>query len=246
MTFRQGVWTIVLSLLAGMLVMLWAPVARAEVLDKTKDVGGTTVHYKVVLPNGYDPAKTYPAVFAFPPGSQTMELVNEVLEKNYRDQAERRGYILVIPAAPNGDMFFEEGQRIFPAFFEAILHDFKIEGGKFHAAGMSNGGISAFYIAALYPQYFLSITGFPGYLPDAAPASVHAITHMCINMYVGGLDSDWLGVVQPQASQFRAEGLRVRFAVEPGQPHIIGTLRGDGAARLFDGFDEARRGCGGR
>jgi poly(3-hydroxybutyrate) depolymerase len=235
------------ALLAGVLfafVAFAVPAARADVLDKTKDVNGTTVRYKIVLPNGYDPAKTYPAVFAFPPGSQSMDLVNEVLARNYQDQAERRGYILVIPAAPNGDMFFEEGQRVFPAFLEAILHDFKIEGNKFHAAGMSNGGISAFYIAALYPQYFLSITGFPGYLPEATPASIHAIAHMCINMYVGGLDADWLDAVQKQAAQLRGDGLHVRFSVEPGQPHIIGTLRGEGAARLFDGFDEARHGCG--
>jgi poly(3-hydroxybutyrate) depolymerase len=243
MKFRHAAWSIALLWIAGAVLSFAAPAAQADVLDKTKDVAGTTVHYKVVVPNGYDPAKTYPAVFAFPPGSQSMELVDEVVEKNYREQAERRGYLLVIPAAPNGDMFFEEGRRIFPAFLEAILHDYKIEGNKFHAVGMSNGGLSAFYIAALYPQYFLSITGFPGYLPDATPASVHAIGRMCINMYVGELDTDWLNAMRQQASQFRADGLRVRFSIEPGQSHIIGTLRGDGAARLFGGFDEARRGC---
>ena len=31
---------------------------RAELLEKTKKVAGTTVRYKVVLPSGYDPAKT--------------------------------------------------------------------------------------------------------------------------------------------------------------------------------------------
>ena len=31
--------------------------AKAEVQEHTKQVGDTTVHYKVVLPNGYDPAK---------------------------------------------------------------------------------------------------------------------------------------------------------------------------------------------
>jgi hypothetical protein len=229
---------------AGLIGILLASPARGEVLEKTKDIGGTAVHYKVVLPNGYDAAKPYPAVFAFPPSSQSMDIVNRVLADNYKDQAEKRGYILVIPAAPNGDLFFEEGQHVFPAFIEAILRDYKIEGNKFHAVGNSNGGISAFYIAALYPQYFLSITGFPGYLPDAGAASIHAIAHMCISMYVGGLDTDWLGSMQPQAEQLRADGLRVRFAIEAGQPHIIGTLKGDGAARLFDGFDEARRGCG--
>ena len=34
----------------------------AEQFEKTKVVGGTTVHYKVVLPNGYNPATAYPAI----------------------------------------------------------------------------------------------------------------------------------------------------------------------------------------
>jgi hypothetical protein len=46
-----------------------------------------------------------------------------------------------------------------------------------------------------------------------------------------------------QSRAFRAQGLKVRTAVEKGQPHLIGTLAGDGAGRLFDQFDEARRGC---
>ena len=43
---------------------------QAELLEKTKKVAGTTVQYKVVLPNGYDPAKTYPGILAFGGGPQ--------------------------------------------------------------------------------------------------------------------------------------------------------------------------------
>ena len=38
---------------------------RAELLEKTTKVGGTTVHYKIVLPAHYDPATAYPAILAF-------------------------------------------------------------------------------------------------------------------------------------------------------------------------------------
>ena len=34
-----------------------------------------------------------------------------------------------------------------------------------------------------------------------------------------------------------------QFTVEKGQEHSIETLTGAGSARLFDHFDEARRGC---
>ena len=45
--------------------MLLIQPLRAEVREETKEVDGTTVHYKTVLPNGYDPAKAYPAILAF-------------------------------------------------------------------------------------------------------------------------------------------------------------------------------------
>ena len=35
---------------------------HAELLEKTANIGGVTVQYKVVLPNDYDPAKTYPGI----------------------------------------------------------------------------------------------------------------------------------------------------------------------------------------
>ena len=64
------------------------PPAHAELLEKTKKVGGVTVDYKVVLPNGYDPAKSYPAILAFGGGPQTMNTVDRVLSQNLRPEAE--------------------------------------------------------------------------------------------------------------------------------------------------------------
>src|SRR5256885_3490440 len=137
---------------------------QAELIEKTKKVAGTTVHYKVVLPNGYDPAKTYPAILALGGGPETMDTVNSVLDRNFRGEAEKRGYIVVAPAAQDGQLFFEGGARIFPEFLKAMLADYKIQDGKFHIAGPSNGGIAAFHVAAANPQYFLSVTAFPGYM----------------------------------------------------------------------------------
>jgi poly(3-hydroxybutyrate) depolymerase len=234
-------WTVIASL-----VLIACQAASAEVLDKVKTIGGVNVHYKLILPNGYDPAKAYPAVLAFPGGPQTMSIVQGTVDRNWRGQAERRGYIVVVPAAPDGDLFFEEGARVFPEFITKLMADFKVDGGKFNIAGMSNGGLSAFHIAAMYPQYFLSVTGFPGYLIDPTAARVKALSGMCINMHAGELDPDWRDAMKQQSEQLRGLGYKVRFTVEAGQPHILQTLAGDGAARLFDQFDEARKGCGTR
>jgi poly(3-hydroxybutyrate) depolymerase len=223
--------------------LAFAVCLHAKASDKSIDIAGVTLHYKLVLPKDYDAAKAYPAILAFPPGSQGADMVMTTLMRNWLPEADRRGYIVFIPAAPNGKLFYEEGARVFPEFLDKMLAEYKIRDNKFHVAGMSNGGISAFYIAASYPQYFWSVTGFPGYLPDATPAKVDALAKMCINMHVGEFDSGWVQEMKDQAAQFRAKGFTVRFTIEKGESHVLGTLQGPGAARLFDQIEEARRGC---
>src|SRR3954467_11649455 len=98
-----------LCALAAVAAISATPPLHAEQLEKTKTVGGTTVHYKVVLPNGYDPAKAYPAILALGGGPQTMNTVDSVLTRNFRAEAEKRGYIVVAPAAPDGQLFFKDG-----------------------------------------------------------------------------------------------------------------------------------------
>ena len=175
-----------------------------------------------------------------------MDMVLTTLERNWRPEADRRGYIVVVPAAPNGRMFAGEGSKVFPEFIEHLLREYKIRDNKFHIAGMSNGGRSAFHIAAMYPQYFWSVTGFPGYLPDPTPERVAALAKMCIYMHVGELDTGWLREMQQQASMFRAKGYTVRLAVEKNEEHVIRNLTGPGSARLFKQIEEARQGCGAR
>jgi len=232
-------------LLVGLLlVVAAAPAARGEVLEKSRKVAGVTVQYKVVLPAGYDAAKTYPAIIALGGGPQTMNTVDGVLARNLRAEAEKRGYIVVAPAAPDGELFFESGARIFPEFLQAMLADYKIQDGKFHIAGPSNGGIAAFHVAAANPQYFLSVTAFPGYMWQPTNAKLMAISKMCVFMYVGENDDYmWHPEMKREAEFLRSKGTVARYTVEKGQPHRIETLAGVNASRLFDGFEETKKGC---
>jgi predicted esterase len=198
----------------------------------------------VVLPTGYDAAKTYPAILALGGGPQTMNTVDGVLNRNLRAEAEKRGYIVIAPAAPDGELFFERGARIFPEFLKAILADYKIQDGRFHIAGPSNGGIAAFHVAAANPQYFLSVTAFPGYMWQPTNAKLMAISKMCVFMYVGEHDDYmWHPEMKREAEFLQSKGTVARYTVEKGQPHRIETLAGVNASRLFDGFEETKKGC---
>jgi predicted peptidase len=234
-----------LALLSAAAVAIFAtqPV-QAELAEKIKKVGRTIVRYKVVLPTGYDPAKTYPAILALGGGPETMNTVDNLLNRNLRTEAEKRGYIVVAPAAPDDQLFFEEGARIFPEFLKLILADYKIQDNKFHIAGPSNGGIAAFHVAASNPQYFLSVTAFPGYMWEPSPAKLQAISNMCVFMYVGENDEYmWHSEMKQEAEWLRSKGTVARYTVEKGQPHRLETLAGAYAGRLFDGFEETKKGC---
>ena len=221
-----------------------AQAAQAEVSERIMRVAGTTVSYKLVLPNGYDAAKTYPAILVFGGGPQTMNTIDGALARNFQAEAERRGYLVIGPAAPDGDLFFYDGDRIFPAFFDMILAAYKIDGGKFHVAGPSNGGIAAMHVAAKFPQYFLSATAFPGYLWEPSEAKLRKLEGICAYYYVGENDEyRWHSEMQREAEYLSSHGSVAKYSLEKGQPHRIETLAGDGASRLFDGFEAARKSC---
>jgi poly(3-hydroxybutyrate) depolymerase len=237
-TWMPSAFVMVLAISAS------ASPARAEVLEKSAKVGGVTVQYKVVLPNDYDSTKAYPGIIALGGGPQTMNTIEGTLNRNFRAEAEKRGYIVVGPAAPDGQLFFEGGARIFPAFLKMILAEYKIQDGKFHIAGPSNGGIAAFHVAAANPDYFLSVTAFPGFMWEPNPAKLQAISKMCVFMYVGETDEYmWHGEMKREAEFLRSKGTVANYTVEKGQPHRLETLAGPNAGRLFDGFEETKKGC---
>jgi poly(3-hydroxybutyrate) depolymerase len=240
MKTRSSVTLLILALAA----LSCAP-AQADVLKKSMTLGKTIVYYRVVLPKDYDPGKAYPAILGFGGGPQTLQTVDSVIDRNFRDEAEKRGYIVIVPAAPNGHLFFDGGERIIPDFLKQIMADYKIRDGKFHIAGVSNGGISSFHVASVYPQYFVSITAFPGYLWEDTPEHEKAISKMCIAMFVGEVDPmGWQPLMQKQTARFREQGMHATYTEEKGQPHRIETLAGPASARLFDLFDAASHGCG--
>lgn len=214
----------------------------AATLAKEGTFGGLHVNYKVLLPDGFDAARSYPVILAFGGGEQSMPLVDIGLNRYWGGEARHRGYVVVSPAAPSAGLLFDGGSKIFPEFLDMIVRDYKPQGGKMHAAGYSNGGITAFYVASAYPQYFLSVTGLPGVLEDATADKVESLKSMCIDMYVGGNDYNWRANMRQQATLFQGKGYSVNFRVEENQGHVL-TLSQAEIQRLFDGLDAAAKGC---
>jgi poly(3-hydroxybutyrate) depolymerase len=225
---------IVASAAVTMLMVAGAAVpASAELIEKSGTFGGLKLTYKVVLPDGYDATRTYPAVLVFTGGPQTLQMAANTLESDWRKEGERRGYILISPGSPDGSLFFEAADRVFPEFLERLLHDYKVKGGKFHVAGHSNGGLSAFHVAARYPRYFTTLTGYPGLLDGPDVGKTAALKSMCIFMHVGDQDTGWMTAMQRQADDLKKQGFKIQFTLEKNQVHRLKAAEIDLSSRLF-------------
>jgi predicted peptidase len=227
-----------------LMLIVFAVTAPAATILKSGMFGGSKVDYKVVLPDGFDPARAYPVVLAFGGGAQDMRMVDIGLKGYWAPEAERRGYIVVSPASPDDQLLFESADRIFPEFLDMILHDYKVLGGRMHVGGPSNGGVAAFHVATLYPKYFWSVTVFPGYLNDTTEPMLEALKSICIFMYVGDRDKDWNKAMTQQSEMFKQKGYSVQFLAQEDQGHDL-DLGLDGITQLFDDLDTAaKKGCG--
>ena len=220
--------------------LLAAGGCRAEMLSKSGRFNNIEVEYKVLLPPHYDAAKTYPVVLVFTGGAQGIEAAKSTIEQDWQAEAQKRGYIVISPAAPDGELFFQEGDRAFPAFLEMIRKDYKVAG-KIHIAGHSNGGLSAFHLAAKYPAWFSTVTGYPGLYQDNPEADWPAgLKGMCLYMHVGDHDDGWRPAMQQEAQQLKAMGWRIKITVEPNQVHRLKAAEIDLSRRLFDEIESCR------
>lgn len=223
-----------MGVVVAVVLLAGAHVASADLIEKTGTFGGLHLTYKVVLPNGYDPARTYPAVLVFTGGPQLLRMAESTLNADWRQEAERRGYIVISPGTPDGNLFFESADRVFPSFLDQILKDYHVRNGKLHVAGHSNGGLSAFHVAARYPKYFSTVTGYPGLLDGPDRARAEAIKGLCIFMHVGDRDDGWRGEMQRQSQELSRAGHRIKFAVEKNQVHRLKAAEINLSPRLFD------------
>lgn len=236
---RADMRQILIATLLGSAVL--ASTARAEMVEKTGTFAGLKVTYKVVLPNGYDAAREYPTILVFTGGSQTLQGAAMTLEADWRKEAERRGYVVISPGTPNGALFFEGADRIFPEFLDSILRDYKVKGGKLHIAGHSNGGLSAFHVAALYPKYFTTVTGYPGLLDGPGVAHTQPLKSMCLFMHVGEKDDGWQGAMQDEARSLASKGFDIHITVEKNQVHRIKADEVNLSPRLFNEIESCHR-----
>jgi predicted esterase len=199
---------------------------------------GTRLEYAMELPPGFDPNREYPVLLALPPGPQTRLLVETGLDLYWRETAQERGWVVISPVAPDGKLFFEGSESLIPELLDHVAAEIQPEGGKFHLAGISNGGISAFRIGTLYPERFLTVTVLPGFPQTSEDFErLENLVNIPVAMYVGEQDTSWITPMSAAEQELLRLGGDVSLQIVPGQGHVIQTLD---AGTLFDFFEQHR------
>ena len=193
------------------------------------------LRYALALPDNFDQSHTYPALLAFPPGPQTEPMVDAGFDRYWGPQASRRGWIVVSPVAPGGRIFHRGGDALIPALLNQIASEFQIEGGKFHVAGWSNGGRTAFHVALTYPSVVQSLVVLPGGPPTEADVDGLAnLKGIPVRMFAGGRDTEWVSLMHDTERRLKGLGISVGTTVLPGEGHVPPSLDGEPVMRLLE------------
>lgn len=214
-----------------------APLAAAQAPREWQSVkvdARTTMKFILVLPNGFDKDKEYPVLLAMPPAVQNEQMVEDGLAKYWESEAKSRGWVVVSPASPTGEADFR--WEIDP-LLDDVAKRVKVEGGTFHLAGISNGGLSAFNLAIREPEKFASLTTLPGHPPTAADFNkLVKLKDIPVTMFVGENDTRWHDEGEKTEDKLKKLGGKVTFQIVKGEGHVMNLK----PKELFDLMDSHR------
>lgn len=179
---------------------------------------GKKLEYLLSTPKNFHSGNSRPALLIFPPGEQTRELA--LVYQPWLPFFQGQGWVVVIPIAPDGNLFFRGSERYLPLLMDKVESEMSLYRGRFHLFGVSNDGISAFRVATLNPERFQSITVLPGWPKPADEKRLANILHIPLNFLVGEEDPPWRAKAETFWTKILEVGGEATLEIIPGEGHM--------------------------
>ncbi len=196
--------------------------ASGELAAGSTEVDGVSIDYVVSAPPGFTAGDEAPLLLAFPPGGQDIDLTISLMQGTYHSEAQRLGWVVVSPAAPAGQLFFQGSEALVPGFLDWVETWVSPEGGAPHVAGVSNGGISTFRYGAENPDRVRSMIAFPGFpRSEEDQAALAELTDVPVRIFVGGEDTGWIPQAEETVATLSGLGGDAEVTIFPGEGHVM-------------------------
>ncbi len=172
----------------------------------------------IILPD-VTPSGPAPAVFAFPWGDGTADLVVGLLRTYWDVEAPARGYI-VVSVAVLGSSLATEAATMLPAIFSWMDENLSYDQDRVVATGASMGGRGLFFAGISAPERFAGLLGMPGEYAGEA-ADLAGLTGKPVRLMVGELDTSWRDRAETTREKLESVGAQVVVDVIAGQEHVL-------------------------
>ncbi len=198
---------------------------------------GRTLRFALLIPESPPGARPAPMVVALPPGKGDEAMVRRALDVYWRDQAARRGWIVLSPAIPEGSAWSRE-PRLLGELLDHCAEFLRWENGLAHLAGVSTGGLAGFAAATEDPGRYASLTVLPGAPEnDDVLLRLDRLRTVPVTMFVGAADAEfWLPQARRAAQRLRDLNFEHELRELEGQGHVLTIDPGE----VFDVLESRR------
>lgn len=193
-----------LVLAAAAVSAAWSAGARAELVEQSVDVGGTTRTYLLSVPRSYEQGQPTALVLIF--HGQKTDAAYVADSSAMHELGEQAGFIVAYPqglknswnsGGRKGENWAEKNNIDDVGFVRAVVgslsEQYSIDRGRIYAAGISNGGRMSYRLACDAADLFAGIASVAGPLSRTGcnPSQPVSILHVhgtrdWINPYEGG------------------------------------------------------------
>jgi dienelactone hydrolase len=211
---------------------IWEPnqsVERTIVLERER-VGA----WLVMTPENFERDAVYPVLLVFGGGTGSLTALSRSMSV-FDPACRKRGWLVVGLVTPEGVKPTEPRTADVLRVIQEVSARVRIEGGKVHVAGPSNGGVAAFAFASERPDLVASVTVYPGHAADVR--RLGRLRDVPVRMFVGSDDIvEWTQSSRETLEAGKALGLNVELDTRPAQGHMIGDLNGDALLDMLEPF----------
>lgn len=157
---------VLVSMLAFAVPALLLGEEPGRFLERSVRIGEASYGYKVYVPPGFDPSRTWPVILylhgAGERGTDGVRQTEVGLGRVLRANPERFPALVVFPQAPPGQVWLGDLARVATTALDQTIAEFRGDPDRISLAGLSMGAYGAWVLAFENPERYAAIVSVAG------------------------------------------------------------------------------------